>query len=76
MHGTFRCKPGGKGQFGRQRRGWQRNVKMDLKKLGVRICNGTIWIEAASSTLPCEYGNGTCGFIESLDKLRDCRLLK
>jgi hypothetical protein len=40
-------KPGGKTSFGRPRRRWEDNIKMDLQEDG---CGGTDWIELSQDS--------------------------
>jgi len=42
--GVYRGKPEGKSPFGRPRRSWEDNIKMDLQEVG---CGGMDWIELA-----------------------------
>jgi len=47
MRGVYRVlvgRPEGKIQFGRHRRGWEDNIKMDFQEVGF---GGTDWIELA-----------------------------
>ena len=44
MYRVLVGKPEGKGQFGRPRRRWEDNIKMDLQEVG---CGGMDWIELA-----------------------------
>jgi len=37
-------KPKGKRQFGRPRRRWEDNIKMDLQEVDVRAWTGLIWL--------------------------------
>jgi len=40
-------KPGGKRPFGRARRRWGHNIKMDIREVG---CGGIDWIELAQDS--------------------------
>ena len=44
VHKVLVGKPEGKRPFGRPRRRWEDNIKMDLQEVG---CGGTDWIELA-----------------------------
>ena len=50
-------KPTGKRPFGRLRRRWNDNIRMDLEEIGI---NGKNWIDSAHDrdywTIPCECG--------------------
>jgi hypothetical protein len=44
IHRVLVRKPTGKGSFGRNKRRWENNIKMDLQEVG---CGGMNWIELA-----------------------------
>jgi len=36
-------KPGGKRTLGKPRRGWEDNIRMDLREMGSKVWNGSTW---------------------------------
>ena len=56
-------KPEGNRPFGRPRRRWEDNIKMDLQEMG---CGGMDWIELALGQVAgtCECGNEPLGSVK------------
>jgi hypothetical protein len=54
-------KPEGKRLFGRPRRRWEDNIKMDLQEVG---CGGMDWIDMAQDRDTCACGNEPSGSIK------------
>jgi hypothetical protein len=43
--------------FGRHRRRWEDNIKMDLNEWGERVRNLLIWLRIGTKGAFCEHGN-------------------
>jgi hypothetical protein len=57
-------KPEGKSPLGSSRRGWMKNIKIDLREMGWVVRIGLMWLRIGASGGLCKHGNEPSGFIK------------